>query len=157
MTFHSLKIKNYKITSTHLGYEDHGIFTFYLNLKGADGVHVSVGGYALDSPDNLGIGLLAKRSLTLFPKIKRYTDTYTLEKLRKSMLVPVDVPRKTIKGVTLIAKILDTVGVANWEELSGKYIRVEDNGLGSYITKFGNLIEDKWIDLDDYFKGDPED
>ena len=25
------------------------------------------------------------------------------------------------------------------------------------ITKFGNLIEDKWIDLDDYFKGAPED
>ena len=33
-----------------------------------------------------------------FPKIKRYTDTYTLEKLRKSILVPVDVPRKTIRN-----------------------------------------------------------
>lgn len=120
------EIKNYRITSTHLGYEDHGIFTFYLHLKGADGIHVSVGGYALDSPDNLGIGLLTKRSLTF-------------------------------KGITLISKILDTVGVANWEGLNGQYIRVEDNGLGSYITKFGNLIEDKWIDLDDYFKEDPED
>ena len=120
------EIKNYKIISTHLGYEDHGIFTFYLNLKGADGIHVSVGGYALDSPDNLGIGLLSKRSLTF-------------------------------KGITLISNILDTVGVGTWEELQGKYIRVVDNGLGSYVTKFGNLIEDKWIDLDDYFKGDPED
>ena len=116
------EIKNYRITSTHLGYENHGIFTFYLHLKGADGIHVSVGGYALDSPDNRGIGLLTKRSLTF-------------------------------KGVTLISNILDTVGVANWEELKGQYIRVEDNGLGSYVTKFGNLIEDKWIDLDDYFKG----
>ena len=120
------EIKNYRITSTKLGYESHGIFTFYLHLKGADGVNVSVGGYALDSPDNLGIGLLTKRSLTF-------------------------------KGITLISKILDTVGVPTWEELHGEYIRVEDNGLGSYITKFGNLIEDKWIDLDDYFKGDPED
>ena len=120
------EIKNYRITSTKLGYEDHGIFTFYLRLKGADGMHVSVGGYALDSPDNRGIGLLTKRSLTF-------------------------------KGVTLISNILDTVGVATWEELHGEYIRVEDNGLGDYITKFGNLIEDKWIDLDDYFKGDPED
>ena len=115
------EIKNYRITSTHLGYEADGVFTFYLRLKGADGIHASVGGYALDSPDNRGSGLLTKRSLTF-------------------------------KGVTLIAKILDTVGVANWEELKGQYIRVEDNGLGSYTTKFGNLIEDKWIDLDDYFK-----
>lgn len=120
------EIKNYKIISTHLGYEAHGIFTFYLRLKGADGIHASVGGYALDSPDTLSTGTLTKRILT-------------------------------VKGATLIAKILDTVGVANWEELHGRYIRVEDNGLGSYITKFGNLIEDKWIDLADYFKGDPED
>ena len=45
------EIKNYRIISTHLGYEADGIFTFYLRLKGADGVHASVGGYALDSPD----------------------------------------------------------------------------------------------------------
>ena len=120
------EIKNYRITSTHLGYEADGIFTFWLRLKGADGIHVSVGGYALDSPDTLSTGTLAKRILT-------------------------------VKGATLIAKVLDTVGVATWEELHGEYIRVEDNGLGSYTTKFGNLIEDKWIDLDDYFKGDPED
>ena len=120
------EIKEYRITYTHLGYEADGIFTFYLRLIGADGVHVSVGGYALDSPDTRSTGTLTKRILT-------------------------------VKGATLIAKILDTVGVANWEELHGQYIRVEDNGLGSYITKFGNLIEDKWIDLDDYFKGDPED
>ena len=120
------EIKNYRIASTHLGYAADGIFTFYLRLKGADGVHVSVGGYALDSPDTLSTGTLTKRILT-------------------------------VKGATLIAKILDTVGVATWEELHGEYIRVEDNGLGSYTTKFGNLIEDKWIDLDDYFKGDPED
>ena len=120
------EIKNYKIISTHLGYEADGVFTFYLRLIGADGIHVSVGGYALDSPDNLGIGLLSKRSLTF-------------------------------KGITLIPKVLDTVGVATWEDLHGEYIHVEDNGLGSHITKFGNLIEDKWIDLDDYFKGDPED
>ena len=120
------EIKEYRIISTHLGYEADGIFTFWLRLKGGDGIYVSVGGYALDSPDTLGISLLAKRILT-------------------------------VKGATLIAKILDTVGVATWEELHGEYIRAEDNVLGGYITKFGNLFEDKWIDLDDYFKGDPED
>ena len=121
-----MEIKNYRIASTYLGYTADGIFTFYLRLKGADGIYTSVGGYALDSPDTLSTGTLTKRILT-------------------------------VKGATLIAKILDTVGVANWEELNGRYIRIEDNGLGRYITKFGNLIEDKWIDLDDYFKGDPED
>lgn len=125
------EIKNYRITSTHLGYEADGVFTFYLRLKGADGIYVSVGGYALDSPGNLGIGLLSKCSL----KLKGVT----------------------LKGAKLIASILDTVGVGTWEELQGKYIRAVDNGLGNYVTKFGNLIEDKWIDLDDYFKGDPED
>ena len=94
------EIKNYRITSTYLGYYADGIFTFYLRLKGADGIYVSVGGYALDSPDTLSTGTLTKRILT-------------------------------VKGTTLIAKILDTVGVATWEDLYGEYIRVEDNGLGA--------------------------
>ena len=80
------EIKNYRIASTHLGYEADGVFTFYLRLKGADGVFASVGGYALDSPDTLSTGTLTKRILT-------------------------------VKGATLISKILDTVGVATWEDL----------------------------------------
>ena len=103
------EIKNYRIASTYLGYTADGIFTFYLRLKGADGIHASVGGYALDSPDTLSTGTLTKRILT-------------------------------VKGATLIAKILDTVGVANWEELHGEYILIEDKGVLRYLTKFCNII-----------------
>ena len=42
-------IKNAKITGTMLGYEDHGIFTFFLNLD-YDGSGQGAGGYCLDKP-----------------------------------------------------------------------------------------------------------
>nr|DAF85767.1 MAG TPA: hypothetical protein [Siphoviridae sp. ctWT735] len=32
-----------------------------------------------------------------------------------------------------------------------KYIRFEDNGLGSTVTKIGNIIEEKWLDLEEFF------
>lgn len=50
-----------------------------------------------------------------------------------------------------ISKLLDVVGVYKWEDLPGKYIRFEDNGWGSTITKIGNIIEDKWFDLKEFF------
>ena len=50
-----------------------------------------------------------------------------------------------------IFKVLETVGADNWEDLPGKYIRFEDNGWGSTITKIGNIIEDKWFDLKEFF------
>lgn len=50
-----------------------------------------------------------------------------------------------------VAKVLDVVGVDTWEQLPGKYIRFEDNGWGSTITKIGNIIEDKWFDLKEFF------
>ena len=43
-------IENMRIKSTHLGYEDHGIFTYFLTLEG-DGVGINFGGYSLDSYD----------------------------------------------------------------------------------------------------------
>jgi hypothetical protein len=44
-----METKNAIIESTMLGIEDHGIMTFYLNLK-YDGSCQSAGGYSLDSP-----------------------------------------------------------------------------------------------------------
>lgn len=49
-----------------------------------------------------------------------------------------------------ISKIL-VVGVDKWEDLPGKYIRIEYNGLGSTVTKIGNIIEEKWFDLKEFF------
>lgn len=50
-----------------------------------------------------------------------------------------------------VSKLLEVVGVDKWEDLPGKYIRFEDNGWGSTVTKIGNIIEDKWLDLKEFF------
>lgn len=55
------------------------------------------------------------------------------------------------KSMEVISKILDVVGVNSWEELPGKYIRFEDNGWGSMVTKIGNIMEDKWLDFKEFF------
>lgn len=46
-----MEIKNAKITSTSLGYEDHGILTFGLCLDISGGGGVVYGGFALDGYD----------------------------------------------------------------------------------------------------------
>lgn len=56
------------------------------------------------------------------------------------------------ESMEAISKILDVVGVTKWEDLSGKYIRFEDNGWGSTVTKIGNIIEDKWFDMREFFE-----
>lgn len=55
------------------------------------------------------------------------------------------------KSMELISQILAVVGVDCWEELTGKYIRFEDEGFGKTIKKIGNIIDDKWIDFDEFF------
>lgn len=55
------------------------------------------------------------------------------------------------ESMEVISKILEVVGVDKWEDLPGKYIRIEDNGIGSIVTKIGNIIEDKWFNLTEFF------
>ena len=55
------------------------------------------------------------------------------------------------ESMEAISKVLEVVGVDKWEDLPGKYIRLEDNGLGSTVTKIGNIIKDKWFDLEEFF------
>ena len=57
-------------------------------------------------------------------------------------------------GLIAMMKIMDTVGVDRWEDLPGKYVRVEVNGWGDKITKIGNIIEDKWFDIKEFFNED---
>ena len=52
----------------------------------------------------------------------------------------------------VISRILDVVGVDNWEDLPGKYIRIKDDGLGSTIDEIGNLMEEKWFNIRDFFQ-----
>ena len=51
-----------------------------------------------------------------------------------------------------ISKILDVVGVDEWNKLNGSYIRIKDNGWGSTIDEIGNLMEDKWFNIKDFFE-----
>ena len=55
------------------------------------------------------------------------------------------------KSMDSVAKIIDTVGVDTWEDLPGTYIRVKDNGWGSTIDEIGNLMENKWFNLREFF------
>lgn len=56
------------------------------------------------------------------------------------------------ESMEIIAKILDVVGVDTWEDLKGKYIRIKDNGWGSTVDEIGNLMEDKWLNIREFFK-----
>lgn len=55
------------------------------------------------------------------------------------------------ESMEAISKVLEVVGVDKWEDLPGKYIRFEDNGWGTTITKIGNIINDKWFDMREFF------
>lgn len=51
-----------------------------------------------------------------------------------------------------LTEIMKTVGVEKWENLKGKYIRVIDRGWGTTIDTIGNLMEDKWFNIKDFFE-----
>ena len=55
-------------------------------------------------------------------------------------------------GLVAMMRIMDVVGVERWENLKGKYVRFVDDAWGSPVKKIGNIIEDKWFDIDDFFK-----
>lgn len=55
-------------------------------------------------------------------------------------------------GLVAMMRIMDVVGVERWEDLKGKYVRFVDDAWGSPVKKIGNIIEDKWFDIDKFFK-----
>ena len=55
------------------------------------------------------------------------------------------------KSMEAISEVLKVVGVDSWEDLPGSYIRIKDNGWGSTIDEIGNLMEDKWFNLREFF------
>jgi len=110
------EINNAKITGTSLGFEDHGIMTFFIYLEWKS-AGVGFGGYALDAYDK------------------------TLEKR-----VGVG------ESLDLIKEILEVVGVEKWEDLKGQYVRVESEGWGGRALAIGNLLEDKWVNPEEFFK-----
>lgn len=57
------------------------------------------------------------------------------------------------RGLKAISRILSTVGVQQWEDLTGKYIRVKTEGWGKPIYEIGNIIKEDWFNLKDFFEG----
>lgn len=55
-------------------------------------------------------------------------------------------------GLEAIMRIMDVVGVDKWEDLNGKYIRVESNGWGRTVKKIGHITNDKWFDIGKFFE-----
>lgn len=102
------EIKNAKISSVSLGYEDHGILTCMLMLD-YGGICQGFGGYRLDEYNK--------------NKKKSFGSAY---------------------GMQFIINVLKTVGVDSWENIEGKYIRVE--AISDKVHRIGHITEDKWFD-----------
>ena len=58
------------------------------------------------------------------------------------------------KGLESMMRIMDVVGVERWEDLQNKYIRYVDNGWGQTVKKIGNIINDNWFDITEFFSAD---
>ena len=57
-------------------------------------------------------------------------------------------------GVDSIKEVLNTVGVEKWEDLKGKYVVVESEGLGGRALGIRNIIdESKWFRIKQWFEG----
>lgn len=52
----------------------------------------------------------------------------------------------------VIRGIMEVVGVRNWSDLKGKYIRIDDKDQKGPISIIGNIIEDKWFDIRTYIE-----
>ena len=49
----------------------------------------------------------------------------------------------------LLERILSLVGCEAWEDLKGKYLRVETEGLGGTWLRIGNLLKEDWLTKDE--------
>ena len=54
-------------------------------------------------------------------------------------------------GYGAIIELMKTLEVESWEELNGKYVRVEIEGWGGKILRIGHLMKDKWFSFKEYF------
>lgn len=55
-------------------------------------------------------------------------------------------------GMESILRIMDVVGVETFNDIKGKYIRAAFKGLGSSVKIIGNILEDKWFDIESFFE-----
>lgn len=102
------------IKGTVLGYGDYGVLTCYLMLE-QDSINQSFGGWTLDNRP-------AKDS----------SGHYSGNR------------QPSVLAGFWIKRILETVGVEKWEDLKGKYVRVEGDIFGA-IEGIGHIVEDRWF------------
>lgn len=53
-------------------------------------------------------------------------------------------------GIEYIMRVMDVVGVSSFNDMVGKYIRVEASW-GHTVDKIGNITEDKWFSQKEFF------
>lgn len=61
------------------------------------------------------------------------------------------------ESMEFLMRIMDVVGVDHFNSMPGKYIRVATKGWGSSIEVIGNIIEDKWFDIESFFDEESND
>lgn len=54
-------------------------------------------------------------------------------------------------GLEAMMRIMDVVGVERWEDLEGKYVRCKTEGLGGTIKEIGNVLKNKWFNIENFF------
>lgn len=54
-------------------------------------------------------------------------------------------------GLESIMRIMDTVGVERFQDLKGKYVRVAIKGWSGPVKIIGNILRDKWFDIETFF------
>lgn len=55
------------------------------------------------------------------------------------------------KAMPYIMRIMDVVGVALFNDMAGKYVRIAIKDFSSPVKIIGNIIEDKWFDPESFF------
>ena len=60
-------------------------------------------------------------------------------------------------GMESIMRIMDVVGVSKFNDMVEKYVRVPIKGWGSSIKIIGNVIKDKWFDINSFFEDKQDD
>ena len=56
------------------------------------------------------------------------------------------------KGLELIAQVMNIIGVSEFNDMKGKHLRVATKDWGDTVKIIGNIIEDKWFDIESFFK-----
>ena len=55
------------------------------------------------------------------------------------------------RGTEAIMRIMDVVGVAKWEDLTGKYVRCKVGTGSGGIDEIGNILHNKWFNIREFY------